>query len=56
MDRYRTPMPTGLLLWIAALILTVTGLISVLRYRVALGGFLIVSGLVLGLLSSGYLD
>ena len=48
-------MPTGLLLWIAALILTITGLVAVVRYRVAIGGFLIVSGLALGLLSSEYL-
>jgi hypothetical protein len=43
------------LLWIVAMILTVTGLVSVVRYRVAIGGFLIVSGLALGLLSSQYM-
>ena len=48
-------MSTGLLLWTTALILTVTGLVAVLRYRIALGGLLIVSGLALGLLSSEYL-
>jgi hypothetical protein len=44
-------MPTGLVLWIPAMILTLAGLVSVLRYRVGLGALLILSGLALGLLS-----
>jgi hypothetical protein len=42
------------LLWIVAMILTVTGLVSVLRYRVVVGALLIVAGLALGLVSSDY--
>jgi hypothetical protein len=49
-------VPTGLLLWIAAMSLTITGLISVLWYRVVFGGFLIISGLALGLWSGSFLD
>lgn len=49
-------MPTGLLLWIPAMIFTLTGLIAVLWYRVALGGFLIVGGLALGLWGGSYLS
>ncbi|TCN32724.1 hypothetical protein EV644_12483 [Kribbella orskensis] len=52
---YIAPMLIGVTLWIIALILTVTGLVSVLRYRVVVGAGLIVTGLTLGLLSSGYL-
>jgi hypothetical protein len=52
---YIAPMLIGVTLWIIALILTVTGLVSVVRYRVAVGAGLIVTGLTLGLLSSGYL-
>jgi hypothetical protein len=42
------------LLWIVAMILTVTGLVSVLRYRVVVGALLIVAGLALGLVSGYY--
>ncbi len=53
--RYIAPMPVGLILWVVALILTVTGLVAVLRQRLAIGAVLIPSGLTLGLLSSEYL-
>ncbi|WP_433005735.1 hypothetical protein [Kribbella sp. CA-294648] len=43
-------MPTGLM---AA---TITGLISVLRFRIALGAFLIATGMTLGLFSAKYLN
>lgn len=49
-------MATGLLLWITALILTITGLVSVLRFRLVPGGLLILIGLILGLLSTSYLS
>jgi hypothetical protein len=48
-------MPVGLILWVVAMILTVTGLVAVLRQRLATGAILIPSGLTLGLLSSEYL-
>jgi hypothetical protein len=53
--RYISPMPVGLILWGVAMTLTVTGLVAVLRQRLATGAILIPSGLVLGLLSSEYL-
>jgi hypothetical protein len=49
-------VPTGLLLWITAMILAVTGLVSVLRFRILIGGLLITSGLALGLFSTRYLN
>jgi hypothetical protein len=52
---YIAPMPVGPILWVVAMILTVTGLVAVLRQRLATGAILIPSGLVLGLLSSEYL-
>ncbi|WP_158294090.1 hypothetical protein [Kribbella sp. VKM Ac-2568] len=48
-------MRIGVTLWIIAMMLTVTGLVSALRYRVVVGAILIGTGLALGLLSSGYL-
>jgi hypothetical protein len=53
--RYIPPMPVGLILWVIAMILTVTGLVAVLRQRLVLGAVLIPAGLTLGLLSSEYL-
>lgn len=49
-------MPTGLLLWIAAMAATLTGLVSVLRFRIIIGGLLIASGMALGLFSARYLN
>ncbi len=53
--RYISPMTVGPILWVVAMILTVTGLVAVLRQRLAIGAILIPSGLTLGLLSSEYL-
>jgi hypothetical protein len=52
---YIAPVRIGVTLWIIALILTVTGLVSALRYRVVVGAVLIVTGLALGLLSGDHL-
>ncbi len=49
-------MPTGLLLWIAAMTATITGLVSVLRFRIVLGGLFIATGMALGLFSARHLS
>lgn len=48
------PFPTMFVL--TAMILTVAGLISVLRYRIVRGAIFIVAGLVLGLVSGNHLN
>lgn len=48
------PLPTVFV--IAAMLLTVWGLISVLRYRIVLGAILIVGGIVLGLTAGNNLN
>lgn len=48
-------MPIGLLLWIAAVVATIGGLISVLRFRIVPGGLLIGCGMTLGLFSARYM-
>lgn len=49
-------MSLGLLLWSIALVLTVWGLVSVVRERAFLAAVLIAGGLALGLVSSTQLD
>jgi hypothetical protein len=52
---YIAPVRIGVTLWLIALMFTVTGLVSVLRYRVFVGAVLILAGLALGLWSGEYL-